>query len=82
MCDRYHRIEDKQAIAEYFHAKAAGDELLPPGYNLAPGTTQPVIRPARDTGSRELVPVSGFYVFRKPTRYRSASLRVSSQRKD
>jgi len=55
MCGRYYRIEDKQAIAEYFHAEAAGDELLPPGYNIAPSTTQPVIRQARDTGSRELV---------------------------
>ena len=55
MCGRYYRTADKQAIAEYFHSAAASDEPLPPGYNIAPGTTQPVIRQARDTFVRELV---------------------------
>lgn len=55
MCGRYYRTADKQAIAEQFHAAATTDEPLPPGYNIAPSTTQPVIRQSRDTFARELV---------------------------
>jgi len=55
MCGRYYRTADKQAIAEQFHATATTDEPLPPGYNIAPSTTQPVIRQSRDTFARELV---------------------------
>jgi putative SOS response-associated peptidase YedK len=55
MCGRYYRTADKQAIAEWFHASAAGDDPMPPGYNIAPSTMQPVIRQGRDTGARELV---------------------------
>ena len=55
MCGRYYRIADKQTIVDHFHSPAATDEPFPPGYNIAPGTTQPVIRQGRDTGSRELV---------------------------
>ncbi len=54
MCGRYYRAGDKQAIAEHFASEPATDEPFPPGYNIAPSTTQPVIRQARDTGSREL----------------------------
>ena len=55
MCGRYYRTADKQAIAEWFHASAASDDPMPPGYNIAPSTIQPVIRQGRDTGARELV---------------------------
>ena len=55
MCGRYYRTADKQAIAESFHASAASDDPMPPGYNIAPSTIQPVIRQGRDTGARELV---------------------------
>ena len=55
MCGRYYRTADKQAIAEWFHAAATGDDTMPPGYNIAPSTIQPVIRQGRDTGARELV---------------------------
>jgi putative SOS response-associated peptidase YedK len=55
MCGRYYRTSDKQAIAEHFHAIAATEEPLPPGYNIAPSTTQPVIRQGRDNFARELV---------------------------
>jgi len=44
MCGRYYRTADKQAIAEQFHATATTDEPLPPGYNIAPSTIQPIIR--------------------------------------
>ena len=55
MCGRYYRIADKQAIVDHFHSPSTTDEAFPPGYNIAPGTTQPVIRQGRDTGARELV---------------------------
>ena len=58
MCGRYYRIEDKQAIAEFFHAQASDDPLVAvPGYNIAPSTTQPVIRHSRETDTREIVPM-------------------------
>ena len=58
MCGRYYRIEDKQAIAEHFHAEAQGDSLIyVPEYNIAPTSMQPVIRQVRDTQARELVPM-------------------------
>jgi hypothetical protein len=44
MCGRYYRVDDKQAIAEYFLSAPADDELLPLGFNIAPTTRQPVIR--------------------------------------
>ena len=41
MCGRYYRIEDKQAIAEYFRAEAQGDSLIyVPEYNIAPTSMQ------------------------------------------
>ena len=55
MCGRYYGTADKQAIAEWFHASAANDDPMPPGYNIAPSTIQPVIRQGRDTRARELV---------------------------
>ena len=56
MCGRYLRRSDKQRIAEVFHvAKGLADLALPPwDYNVAPTTFQPVIRPDRDTGEREI----------------------------
>jgi putative SOS response-associated peptidase YedK len=56
MCGRYLRRSDKQRIAEAFHvAKGVADIVLPPwDYNVAPTSFQPVIRPDRDTGEREL----------------------------
>ena len=58
MCGRYYRVGDKQVIADYFHAEAFGDDLdYVPGYNIAPTTTQPIIRQARDSDAREIVPM-------------------------
>jgi putative SOS response-associated peptidase YedK len=56
MCGRYLRRSDKQRIAEAFElAKGLTDLVLPPwDYNVAPTTFQPIIRPDRDTGEREL----------------------------
>ena len=56
MCGRYVRRSDKQRIAEAFHVgKLPEGFILPPDYNIAPSTFQPVIRLNRDTGERELV---------------------------
>lgn len=56
MCGRYLRRSDKQRIAEAFRLGHLSEGLvLPPDYNVAPTSTQPVIRLKRDTGERELV---------------------------
>lgn len=56
MCGRYLRRADKQKIAEAFHLGLLPDSfVLPPDYNVAPSTFQPVIRLNRDTGEREIV---------------------------
>jgi putative SOS response-associated peptidase YedK len=50
MCGRYVRRSDKQRIAEYFRS---GETVfdLPPDYNVAPTTFQPVIRLSSDVPS-------------------------------
>jgi putative SOS response-associated peptidase YedK len=56
MCGRYYRRSDKQKIAEAFQlGKLPDGFVLPPDYNVAPTTFQPVIRYTRETGERELV---------------------------
>jgi putative SOS response-associated peptidase YedK len=58
MCGRYYRTFDKQKIAEALRAQATGDPLAyAPGYNIAPTTTQPVLRQERETFGREIVPM-------------------------
>jgi putative SOS response-associated peptidase YedK len=56
MCGRYYRRSDKQRIAEAFKVgKLPPGFELPPDYNIAPSTSQPVIRSNFETGERELV---------------------------
>ena len=56
MCGRYARRSDKQKLSTYFHANPAPGLLdLPPDYNVAPTTMQPVVRHTRDGGTRELL---------------------------
>ena len=56
MCGRYVRRSDKQRIAEAFHlGKLPEGFILPPDFNVAPTTFQPVIRLNRVTGEREMV---------------------------
>ena len=56
MCGRYYRRADKQRIADAFRLGRLPDGfVLPPDFNVAPTSTQPVIRENRDTGERELV---------------------------
>lgn len=55
MCGRYFRRSDKQRIADAFKlGKLPGDFVLPPDFNVAPTTFQPVIRANKETGEREL----------------------------
>lgn len=58
MCGRYLRRSDKQRIAEAFRLQELPEDYpLPPDFNIAPATFQPVIRLRRETGERELVPM-------------------------
>ena len=55
VCGRYYRRSDKQRIADAFKlGKLPDDFVLPPDFNVAPTTFQPVIRANRETGEREL----------------------------
>nr|WP_260738192.1 SOS response-associated peptidase [Edaphobacter lichenicola] len=55
MCGRYERHSDEQKIADAFKiGKLPPDFEVPPGYNVAPQTFQPVVRLNRETGEREL----------------------------
>lgn len=53
MCGRYVRRSDKQRLVDYFHTGMTVFDILP-SYNIAPTTFQPVVRPDRDTGEREI----------------------------
>ena len=53
MCGRYYRQSDKQAIAEHFAANVYDFELQD-SYNIAPQSTQPVVRVNHDSGEREV----------------------------
>lgn len=55
MCGRYYRRSDKQRIADAFNlGKLPDDFVLPPDFNVAPSTVQPVVRVNKETGEREL----------------------------
>jgi putative SOS response-associated peptidase YedK len=53
MCGRYYRQSDKQAIAEQFAADVHDLEVHD-SYNMAPQSTQPVVRENHDSGKREV----------------------------
>lgn len=56
MCGRYYRRSDKQRIADAFKVgKLPPNFELPPDYNIAPSTFQPIIRPDHETAEREMV---------------------------
>jgi putative SOS response-associated peptidase YedK len=57
MCGRYVRRSDKQKIAEWFHADSdlSGLPMPDADYNIAPTTSQPIVRQSRETPKREMV---------------------------
>jgi hypothetical protein len=56
MCGRYYRRSDKQRIAEAFKLGRLPEGFeLPPDWNIAPSTNQPIIRSDPETGEREMV---------------------------
>ena len=56
MCGRYLRRSDKQRIAEAFRVGELPEDFpVPPDYNIAPTTFQPVIRESRESSDREMV---------------------------
>ncbi len=54
MCGRYYRRSDKQRIAEAFRIGVPSSFEIPPDYNVAPSTMQPVVVEDRDSGERAL----------------------------
>jgi putative SOS response-associated peptidase YedK len=60
MCGRYGRRADKQRIAAAMQAGYSNvfDEI-PPSFNVAPQTSQPVVRLSRDSGEREIALMVG-----------------------
>ena len=55
MCGRYGRRSDKQRIAAAMQAGYTNVfEEIPPSFNVAPQTFQPVVRVSRDSGEREI----------------------------
>jgi putative SOS response-associated peptidase YedK len=58
MCRRYYRQADLNHLSDFFQATPTGGELAyQPCYNIAPLTTQPVVRQVKDSTARELVPM-------------------------
>ena len=53
MCGRYTLFSDKETIEEHFRVQAEDDQLFTPNYNVAPGSTMPVILIGK-SGSREV----------------------------
>jgi putative SOS response-associated peptidase YedK len=54
MCGRYYRRSDKQRIAEAFRIGVPPSFEIPPDYNVAPSSVQPVVVEDRDSGERAL----------------------------
>ena len=55
MCSRYYRRSDGQRIAETFGVGSSTSFDIPPSYNIAPQTFQPVVHLSEETSERELV---------------------------
>jgi len=54
MCGRYQNRAEKQRIAEAFRVGIPPTFEILPSYNIAPQTTQPIVRLSRDTPEREI----------------------------
>lgn len=54
MCGRFARKSTQDLLAEWFDLELEDMPWFAPSYNVAPQSTQPVVRANRDTGEREL----------------------------
>jgi putative SOS response-associated peptidase YedK len=54
MCGRYQNRAQKQQIAEAFRVGIPSTLYILPSYNIAPQSSQPIVRLNRDTAEREL----------------------------
>ncbi len=55
MCGRFARKSTQEVLAEWFDLELDEMPWFAPSYNVAPQSTQPVVRLNRDTGRREAV---------------------------
>ena len=55
MCGRFARKSTQEVLAEWFDLDLDEMPWFAPSYNVAPQSTQPVVRLGRDTGRREMV---------------------------
>ena len=53
MCGRFARKSTQDLLAEWFGVELEDMPWFAPSYNVAPQSVQPVVRPNRDTSSRE-----------------------------
>jgi len=53
MCGRFARKSTQEVLAEWFDLELEEMPWFAPSYNVAPQTTQPVVRLSRETGRRE-----------------------------
>jgi len=53
MCGRFARKSTQQVLADWFGVELEDMPWFAPSYNVAPQSTQPVVRLSRDTGRRE-----------------------------
>ena len=54
MCGRFARKSTQEILAEWFDLDLEEMPWFAPSYNVAPQSTQPVVRLNPDTGSREM----------------------------
>lgn len=54
MCGRFARKSTQEVLAEWFDLDLEDMPWFAPSYNVAPQSTQPVVRLGRDTGRREM----------------------------
>ena len=54
MCGRFARRSTQEVLAEWFDLEPEELPWFAPSYNIAPQSTQPVVRMSRDSDSREL----------------------------
>ena len=55
MCGRYVRRGSAEKVAQWFDIDTSDLPVFAPSFNVAPQSTQPVVRLDRDTGKRQLV---------------------------